>query len=237
MSRILSFRATQQELLSVNHRDLTVGLFCTWIVGIGRYWDNPRVELLQHLGVGSVIYVFVLALFLFLLIAPMFPQNWKYFRVLTFVTMTSLPGLLYAIPVQMIFPEPGLETANEINLAFLGIVSLWRVSLLLWYCSRVAELRIWQSAIASAVPIVLLIVTLAILNLDRVVFNIMMGIDESSISPNDDIYMVLVMITFMSYYAAIPLLVAYVVTMLIRFERSSAPKQVDEQAVNSNTVT
>jgi len=221
MFRLLTFRASRHELLVVNHRDLTIGLFCTWIVGIGRYWDNPRVELLQQMGVGSVIYVFVLALFLFLLIAPMFPKNWKYFRVLTFVTMTSLPGLLYAIPVQMIFPEPGLETANEINLAFLGIVSLWRVSLLLWYCSRVGELRLWQSAVASAVPIVLLIVALAMLNLERVVFNIMMGVDESTISPNDDIYMMLVMITFLSFYAAIPLLVTYIVTMFLRMKGRS----------------
>src|SRR3712207_7552248 len=46
--------------------DLAFGLACTWLVGVGRYWDNPRASLLQHLGVGSVVYVFALALLLWL---------------------------------------------------------------------------------------------------------------------------------------------------------------------------
>ena len=65
MGRVLTFRAQREELLALNRRDLVIGLLITWLVGMGRYWDNDRVEFLQKLGVGSVLYVFVLATFLF----------------------------------------------------------------------------------------------------------------------------------------------------------------------------
>src|SRR5262245_8637083 len=111
-ARLIFFRASQRELIELNHRHLTIGLVCTWLVGMGRYWDNPRVGLLQHLGVGSVVYVFVLSLFLWLIIWPLRPRHWSWFRMLAFVTLVSPPAVLYAIPVQMVF---SLETANGIN--------------------------------------------------------------------------------------------------------------------------
>ena|SRR5437867_1523572 len=58
--RVLTFRASSDELRALNRRHLAVGLFSTWLVGIGRWWEDPRVGLLQHLGIGSVIYVFAL---------------------------------------------------------------------------------------------------------------------------------------------------------------------------------
>jgi len=55
--RLLFFRASQSELIQLGWRHLAIGVICTWLVGVGRYWDNPRAGLLQHLGVGSVIYI------------------------------------------------------------------------------------------------------------------------------------------------------------------------------------
>jgi hypothetical protein len=110
--RLLCFRASQNELAEVGWRHLMLGLSCTWLVGMGRYWDNPRVGLLQHLGVGSIVYVFVLSLFLWLLIWPLRPRNWTYFKVLTFISMVSPPAALYAIPVEKF---AGLDAANAIN--------------------------------------------------------------------------------------------------------------------------
>jgi hypothetical protein len=46
---------------------LGFGLVCTWLAGIGRYWDNPRAELWQWLGFGSLVYVFILAGLLWLI--------------------------------------------------------------------------------------------------------------------------------------------------------------------------
>src|SRR6266576_1888990 len=102
--------------MQLGWRHFAAGLFCTWLVGMGRYWDNPRVGLLQHLGVGSIVYGFILSLFLWLMIWPLRPRNWSYFRVFTFVTLVSPPAILYAIPVQMFYP---LDTANSINALFL----------------------------------------------------------------------------------------------------------------------
>src|SRR5215210_4198944 len=79
MFRLLAFRATREELINLTGKHLVLGLFCTWIVGIGRYWDNPRVNFLQHLGVGSVVYVFILSLFLWLIVWPLKPKDWSYF--------------------------------------------------------------------------------------------------------------------------------------------------------------
>jgi len=92
--RVLTFLATEKELLALDRRHLAWGLFCTWLVGVGRWWDDPGARLLQHLGLGSVIYVFSLSALLWLLTWPLRPKNWSYFRVLTFVSLCSAPGLL-----------------------------------------------------------------------------------------------------------------------------------------------
>src|SRR5690606_5405278 len=116
LGRTLTFRATREELLALNNYDLAVGLFFTWLVGIGRTWDNPRVELWQQLGLGSLAYIVVFSSFIWFFLGALSPLNWNWKRLLIFVSFTSPPGLLYAIPVQMIWDEPGLKIANEINL-------------------------------------------------------------------------------------------------------------------------
>src|SRR5687768_3351015 len=81
--RIVTFQATYDELLALDRRHLVIGLLFTWVVGMGRWWDDPGAHLLQHLGLGSVIYVFVVSLFLWLIAAPLRPENWSYQRLLT----------------------------------------------------------------------------------------------------------------------------------------------------------
>ena len=56
IARILTFRATLADFERLENRHLAVGLVAAWLVGMGRYWDNPRVGVLQHAGVGSVVY-------------------------------------------------------------------------------------------------------------------------------------------------------------------------------------
>lgn len=67
--RLLSFRNPGPEIRTHWRAYLAFGLLCTWLAGIGRYWDNPKAYWWQHLGLGSVVYVFVLALLLYLLLA------------------------------------------------------------------------------------------------------------------------------------------------------------------------
>jgi hypothetical protein len=123
-------------------------------VGIGRYYDNERVGLLQHLGVGSVIYVLLLSLFLWLLVWPLQPRNWSYLRVAAFVSLVSPPAILYAIPVEYLF---SVEVADSWNALFLGIVATWRVALLIFFLRRLAELKWLKVGIATLLPLSIIV--------------------------------------------------------------------------------
>lgn len=59
--RLLAFRLTRAEFLNFGWRHLAFGLVCTWLAGIGRYWDHQSAAFLQKLDVGSLLYVFIMA--------------------------------------------------------------------------------------------------------------------------------------------------------------------------------
>ena len=221
--RLLVFRASQNELAEVGWRHLMLGLSCTWLVGIGRYWDNPRVGLLQHLGVGSIVYVFVLSLFLWLLIWPLRPRNWTYFKVLTFISMVSPPAALYAIPVEKF---AGLGAANAINAWLLTIVATWRVALLIVFLRRVGMLGRFSTAIATLLPLSMIVVALAMLNLDKVVFDMMGGGGHRS--PNDSAYGVLFLLSLLSIVLFVPLLICYLYLVIDRFFTAWYRVKIDE---------
>src|SRR5262245_65218512 len=109
---LLLFRSFRSDLENHWQAYLAWGLFTTWLVGVGRYWDHPSAALWQYLGLGSLAYVFILALVLWAIALPLRPANWSYRGVLIFVTLTSLPALLYAIPVEMVLPLHAAQTAN-----------------------------------------------------------------------------------------------------------------------------
>jgi hypothetical protein len=204
--RLLTFRITREEFLQFNHKHLAVGVAATWLVGMGRWWDDPGARLLQHLGAGSVTYIFLLALLLWLVIWPLKPQGWSYRHVLTFVSLTSPPAILYAIPVERF---AGLETARTLNVWFLAVVAAWRVALLFFYLSRYARLTAFSIAVAALLPITLIVVTLTVLNLERAVFDVMGGLRDGG-TANDSAYGVLVALTFFSMLLFIPLLICYI---------------------------
>jgi hypothetical protein len=193
--RLLTFRSTRDELLKFSWKHLAFGLFCTWLVGIGRYWDNPRVSVLQHLGVGSVIYIFALSLLLYLLVWPLKAKDWTYFRVLTFVSLVSPPAILYAIPVERSFD---IDTANSINFMFLTIVAAWRVALLVFFFRRSGALGWFAVITVTLLPLTLIVVSLTVLNLERVVFDLMGGVNPSEKSGNDAAYDFLILLTLLS---------------------------------------
>lgn len=210
--RLLTFRATREELVSVNWKHFAFGLVCAWVVGVGRHWDNPRVSFLQHLGLGSVFYVFILALFLWLLVWPLRPKNWSYFKVLVFVSLVSPPAILYALPVEKFY---SLETANSINAWFLGIVALWRVALLVFFLSRVAQLEWYSVIVATLLPLTIIVVGLTVLNLEKVVFDFMGGVTERS--PNDDSYSLLFGLSLISVILFLPVITGYLVIAVLKF--------------------
>jgi hypothetical protein len=214
--RLLTFRSTREELLGFNARHLALGVCCAWLVGMGRYWDNPRVPLLQRLGVGSVIYVFALALLLWLIVWPLRPKDWSYFRVCVFVALVSPPAILYAIPVERAFE---LGTANSINAWFLGIVAAWRVALLVFYLRRSGALEWGFVIIATLLPLTLIVIALTVLNLERVVFDVMGGFTERS--GNDTAYSFLFMLFLLSLLLFIPILLCYIILVASRASSKS----------------
>ena len=207
-ARLLTFRSSEEELHRLNYRHLGFGLICTWLVGMGRWWEDPKASFLQHLGVGSIIYVFVLALFLWLVLWPLTPPHWSFLNVLIFVTLTAPPALLYAIPVRH---GLSLQTAQTVRLWLLATVAGWRVALLIFYLRRGAGLAGFRWVLAGLYPLLFIVFTLTALNLEKVVFDIMGGIHESDRTVNDTAYGVLVLLCMLSMLAFLPLLASYLV--------------------------
>jgi len=185
---------------------MAFGILFTWLCGIGRYWDNPRADLWQYLGLGSIAYIFVLALIIWLLLLPLKPNNWSYKNVLLFISLTSPPAILYAIPVEKYM---SLAAAQVANVWFLAIVAIWRVLLLLKYLSKTAKLKGLTVLVATLLPLTLIVVLLTVLNLEHVVFKVMAGLEEHEKSANDNAYFILMLITYFSVLASPVLLSLY----------------------------
>ena len=211
--RLLTLRPSQQDFDSLNSRFLEAGLLSTWAVGMGRYWDDPDAPLLQHLGLGSLVYVPLLSALLWIIVAPLRPAAWSYRRVLTFVALTSPPALLYAIPVERLC---SLERAQAWNLAFLAVVATWRLMLLVLFLRRSAQLSRVATAVAVCLPSMGIIVSLVMLNLERAVFDMMGGLRHTA---NDGAYGVLVLLTWLSCYLILPIAIVYVVLIAFASKR------------------
>ena len=152
--KILTLKATREELLNLKPELLLWGVPVTLMAGIGRAWDNPAEELLIRSGLPSVAYIFVLSAFLYFFIALLRPKNWSYRRLLILVSMTALPGLLYAIPLEMIL-KPGDAAAGNTILLF--IVAVWRVVILGSFLAKTTDMRFTHLVVALFLPLFLII--------------------------------------------------------------------------------
>lgn len=216
---LLFFRSFKPNLREFWHAYLIWGLVITWLTGVGRYWDHPNAQIWQYLGLGSVAYVFVLAFLIWAFAAPLKPAHWSYRNVLIFVTLTALPALLYAIPVERFM---SLENAQTANVWFLALVALWRVALLFDFLRSAADLRISEAFVAGFLPLVLIVTALVALNLESSVFEIMAGMrDQTS---NDGAYLALILINTVSIIASPVLLIWYVV-LLVQKGRSTSTQE------------
>jgi len=209
---------------------LIFGLVFTWLAGIGRYWDNPRAGVWQYLGLGSVAYVFILALFIWLLLAPLRPKHWSYKNVLLFLTLTAPPALIYAIPVEKFMT---LANARTANVWFLALVALWRVALLIRFLRRTGELSVGATIVATLLPITVIMFAIASLNLEHVVFSFMGGLRDDQLSGNDDAFVVVFILALYSFLASPVLLISYFVFVFLawrkkRAERDRADKDIPE---------
>ncbi|MCL6416842.1 hypothetical protein MIB92_14370 [Aestuariirhabdus sp. Z084] len=148
-------------------------------------------------------YIFVLAFILWVIILPLKPANWSYKNVLLFVSLTSPPAILYAIPVERFM---SLQSAQLANVWFLAVVAIWRVALLFKYLKSVARLSGFCVIVATLLPLTLIVAVLAALNLEHVVFKLMAGLEEHERSANDSAYTILLLITYFSILSS-PVLV------------------------------
>jgi hypothetical protein len=221
-AKLLTFRLSRGEFLQLSYKHLAFGLLCTWVVGMGRWWDDPDASLLQRLGVGSLIYVFILAFILWLGTFLLRPKNWSYLHVLTFVSLTSPPAVLYAIPVEKFL---SLGKANSANLLFLVVVASWRVALLVHYLKRHARLKPFAVAVSTMLPITGIVVVLTLLNLERAAF-VSMGGFRGEPTAHDSAYNLLTFLTVLSILLFMPLVVCYIFLVL------KAETSVDEQEVS-----
>ncbi len=154
--RIVTFRATAEELFNIGWKHLPFGLFWALLAGIGRAWDNPTAAAILRSGMPSVAYVFALSLFLWLFIAPLKPEQWRYSRVLAFVGLTALPGVLYAVPLELMLSPDDAIIGNSFLLL---IVASWRVALLTWFLWK-SRFGRWGTATAVCLPLSLIILGL-----------------------------------------------------------------------------
>lgn len=152
--KILTLTATREDLLNMKVDVLPWGLFFTLLAGIGRAWDDSSAELIMRSGLPSVAYIFVLSGFLYLFIAPLRPTNWSYKRLLLLVSMTALPGLLYAIPLEMMMKPDDAATGNT---AMLFLVATWRVLVLGSFLFKTTDMRTSHTVVALFLPLFLII--------------------------------------------------------------------------------
>jgi hypothetical protein len=173
--RLLTFRSMGPGVRTRYGSYLAFGLIATWIAGLGRHWDNERAPLWLQLGLGSLASAFVLSFVLWVIVTPLRPANWSYRNVLLFMTLTSAPMILYAIPVER-FMTP--DNARIANMWILAIVAIWRVALYWRFLNGAAKLPPTAATVATLLPLALIVVTLSVFNLQHFVFS-MAGIDES----------------------------------------------------------
>lgn len=204
--RLLTFRSVSSAVPTHWRAFLLFGLFFTWLAGVGRYWDNPRAYVWQHLGVGSLVYVFVLAFIIWAMLISLRPKNWSYRNVLLFVTLTSPPAILYAIPVERFMTA---EAAVSANIWLLAIVATWRLALYAVFLRRNAGLTVGGVIVGTLFPIAIIVVVLSVLNLEHSVFAVMGGIREEERSANDGAYLVVMTLSLLSIVLSPVLAIAY----------------------------
>ncbi|HXG27492.1 MAG TPA: hypothetical protein VNJ47_01415 [Nevskiales bacterium] len=203
---LLTFRNSRIDLRRHKMAFLGFAIVATWLAGIGRYWDHPSAHWWQYAGLGSIVYVGVLSLLLWVLILPLRPKHWSFLSVYVFVGLTAPPAWLYAIPVERFMP---LETAIKANMVFLLFVATWRVALYGLFLRRAAGLTGFAWLAALFLPLALIVNALTMLNLEHAVFEIMGGLRERTAS--DGAYFVVIMLTLISYIVSPALLACYAI--------------------------
>ena len=209
-----TFRFLTFQSLEINaKRDLVylsiAGVVFAWIARLGRYWDHPSAHLWQYMGLGSVVYIFVLSALIWILALPLRPERWSYLSVLTFVGLTSPLAWLYAIPVERLV---SISFAISANVLFLALVAMWRVALYVYFLRIVAKLSDAKVFVLTLLPLTGIIFALVVLNLEHAVFEIMAGLETERTGSeviHDGVYQFVILLGMGSFFAAPILFLLY----------------------------
>lgn len=217
--RLLLFRPVGREIDDYRWPLLAYGFTAVWLAGIGRYWDHPHAQWWQYAGLSSLIYVLILGSLLYLIVLPLRPRRWESTQMLVFLGLTAMPAWLYAIPVERFV---SMDTAQGLNVLFLAIVAAWRVALYAHFLRTYAELPRSLVGIATLLSVSAIIVALAWLNLEHVVFQIMAGLHDPVISAHDSAYFVVLVLSVIAWVLLPFLLLAYVSVVVLRWRGRKA---------------
>ncbi len=128
-------RATAIRRVATCRWALLVGVFLVWTAGIARHYDFRQLHI-EHQWIWApflvVLFSSILIFTIFWLVALLKGGGMFHSQYLSFLALflfTAPSAWLYAIPVEHLFPGDSLICA-KINIALLGIVSLWRVLLM-----------------------------------------------------------------------------------------------------------
>lgn len=131
--RFLTFRSREEDFFEARWSLLILAILGTWIVGIGRWVTDRDALAIQRTGIGSIAYIVALSTALYVMLWFVSNRKTRYLDMLVVVGMTSPPALVYAIPVERWFTP---EVSAGLHAAALAFVSIYRVSLLIFYLVR-----------------------------------------------------------------------------------------------------
>lgn len=181
LGRFLTLRADEAVYDRIGWRHFVVGAVFTWLVGVARNWDFAEAPLFAKLGLPSLIYIIFMAALLWM--SLYFPSSIKrhYLTFVTVVAMTAPPGLLYGIPVEMMFSD---EVARTANLTFLGVVSVWRVLMFGRFAIVGCGVDWWTAVLGMLTPICAIIIGLTLTGRIVFVFSLMGGLRDEPAVPD-----------------------------------------------------
>ncbi len=210
--RFVTFRSRSEDFEKWDWRHFVVGFTGTWAVGIARNWDYPSAPFFATLGLASIAYIFILSLVLFVFAWPVSSTKRNYWHVLTMVSLTSFPGLIYGIPVEQ-FLDGGL--AQQANLWFLIVVASWRVGLAIFYFIRGADCSLLTALATLGTPIFAIILSLIGTGRAGYVMEIMGGMNRDSSGPQYQVDSAIAMLGCFSYILSLPAFVVYIVAVIM----------------------
>ena len=220
--RTLTFRSSVEEYEDATWHAYVVGFALVWLAGIGRTWDDLEASLVRKLGLGSLVYVVVLAGLVAIFALPLARKRLAYQHILLFVTMTALPALIYAIPIER---WTDMATAQVLNLQFLLFVAAYRVALFfrfLFACMRIAW---FDTLLSGLLPLMLIIVVIVLSGATNMVLDVMGGLRGRDPQADDLANDVVLALTGFSCLAFIP---AFLVFCIRAYAVKNAPVSSDE---------